>query len=567
MVAKPKQKARVGVRIKETVGGKKSLNRSADLDQLTQRYNALQEKQKNLILALKTQHASICQMAKSRLMVADNLAIITKDSELYDCAGQMPTETLAKHEVCSYASIHHELATRTKMYADKYGQFVINYAIEWDKVVTQRVMTGLKEAEKLRRDLDHYQKKTESLRTGVNQTMAKGKQVDKKVEEKLGRNEEKLKTAREQYNKVATNMCVLIEEVTERAWKDIHPMLLKIAQFDYTLSSDETKALEALNTVQGKLRKLADEHQLKPENRLKDIQTLQASLLSTKKEEGLSIEADPNASGAFGGMDSMGGMAMPPGSVAPQGMGGFPVPIPSAYSGVSRASSVTSMSSMGTGYGSSTMNTSEMLAIAAAAAPPPTMDEVNDATNALTLSTAPNTGYSSYSSPSNGAYQRSGSLPPDFGQSNTAFGRSSSIASYGDADSSIASFSSAPAPAPSAPPPPPPSYYGGYPPAPAPMSMYGGAPAPISAPLPPSYGGFQQQHQSAPWTSGGQPQQSPSNQYGMPPQSPSNQYGNQYGMPPQSPSNQFGQQQPPNQFGSPPPLNNNGYGNYSYGNN
>ena len=169
--------------------------------------------------------------------------------------------------------------------------------------------------------------------------------------------------------------------------------------------------------------KLADEHQLKPENRLKDIQTLQASLLSTKKEQGgLALEADPNASGAFGGMDSMGGMAMPPGTVSPQGLGGFPVPIPSSYSGVSRdsgvsrASSVTSMSSMGNGYGSSTMNTSEMLAIAAAAAPPPTMDEVNYATNAMTLSTAPNTGYSSYSSPSNGAYQRSGSLPPDFGQ-------------------------------------------------------------------------------------------------------------------------------------------------------
>ena len=58
----------MGIRLKEAVG-KNSLNRSADLDQLTQQYNALQEKQKNLIVALKTQHASICQMAKSRLQV------------------------------------------------------------------------------------------------------------------------------------------------------------------------------------------------------------------------------------------------------------------------------------------------------------------------------------------------------------------------------------------------------------------------------------------------------------------------------------------------------------------
>jgi len=73
--AAPKGKARVGVRLKETVG-KKSLNRSSDLDQLTQRFNGLQEKQKNLIIALKTQHASICQMAKSRLMVRDKRNIL-----------------------------------------------------------------------------------------------------------------------------------------------------------------------------------------------------------------------------------------------------------------------------------------------------------------------------------------------------------------------------------------------------------------------------------------------------------------------------------------------------------
>jgi hypothetical protein len=63
-----KSKARVGVRIKEAVG-KNSLNRSSDLDQLTQQFNALQEKQKKLIISLKTQHAAILQLSKSRIMV------------------------------------------------------------------------------------------------------------------------------------------------------------------------------------------------------------------------------------------------------------------------------------------------------------------------------------------------------------------------------------------------------------------------------------------------------------------------------------------------------------------
>lgn len=52
-------KARVGVRLKEAVGNKKSINRSEDLDGLTQKFNELQQKQKNLIIALKTHHAAI----------------------------------------------------------------------------------------------------------------------------------------------------------------------------------------------------------------------------------------------------------------------------------------------------------------------------------------------------------------------------------------------------------------------------------------------------------------------------------------------------------------------------
>ena len=409
------------------------------------------------------------------------------------------------------------------MYADKYGQFVINYAIEWDKVVTARVSTGIKAAENLRRDLDHYQKKTEGLRTGVNQVMAKGKQVDSKQELRLSRNEEKLTKARQEYNKVATDMCILIEEVTERAWKDIHPMLLKIAQFDSALSSDETKELAELSLVQEKLKKLAEIHQLKPENRLKDIETMTPSLLSTRKDEGgLRLEAGPTSQGAFGSSGAFGdlstplNMALPPGTVSPQGMGGFPVPITSNMSGSESVSSYSSSP-----YGKTTMNTSEMLAIAAAAAPPPTMEEVTDFTrNSLTISTMPTNQYSLGNLPTQNSYQRSASMPESYTTSQFpsppasgafgGFGRSGSVASY-DADSSIASFASAPAyvSAPVAPPPPPPSSTSMYASAPAPPT-YSFAQAPMSAPapLPPAYS----QPATNPWSNA-----APAGQFGAPP--------------------------------------------------
>jgi hypothetical protein len=67
-MTKAKAKARVSQRLREA-GGKKSINRSQDLDQLTKSYNALQENQKKLIIALKQHYAAISQMAKSRLEV------------------------------------------------------------------------------------------------------------------------------------------------------------------------------------------------------------------------------------------------------------------------------------------------------------------------------------------------------------------------------------------------------------------------------------------------------------------------------------------------------------------
>lgn len=260
------------------------------------------------------------------------------------------------------------------------------------------------------------------------------------------------------------------------------------------------------------------------------------ALLSTRKDEGgLKIETDPNASGAFSDMSSLNTMALPPGTVSPQGMGGFPVPINNSYSGVSRNSSMSSYSSSGVQNGTY-MGTSDMLAIAAAAAPPPTMDQVTDATrssltinvdaahyNSLTVSASPANQYSIGNSPmsQNGYQQHRASMPPQYVNppppANGMYQRSASAVSavsYDGDGSTIASYASAPtmpmAPAPSAPPPPAPGS-GGFP-------MYGGAPAPnmygaAPAPMPP----YATQVPGAPSPYQQWSQQSPTNQFGAPP--------------------------------------------------
>jgi hypothetical protein len=62
-------KARVGIKLKEAVGGKKSLNKSADLEQNKERFNTFTKKLKGLIISLKAHYASMAQLSKTRLEV------------------------------------------------------------------------------------------------------------------------------------------------------------------------------------------------------------------------------------------------------------------------------------------------------------------------------------------------------------------------------------------------------------------------------------------------------------------------------------------------------------------
>ena len=373
----------------------------------------------------------------------------------------------------------------------------------------------------MRVEVDHYQQKVESLRQSANQTMAKGKQVDNKSAEKLKRNEDKLLKIKEANTRFTADLCLLAEEVTERAWRDLHPLLVKIAQFDVTLTADEAKAMASLNSVVSQLKKIADQHGIKPQARLKDMETLDPKLLSTAQGGSSTLQIESGLGSLSMSSSIAGDMHHPPGTVAPQGLGGFPVQISSGGASVD-ASARSNHSSV---FGGSVPSTMDMMNVNAHAAPPPTMD---------TLSQAFGPDASSNGPPS------SGGVPP-LGRA-----RNPSMDSF----DSFRSGGSAPPPA--APPPPPPGQApmsGGY-------NPFGSSPAP--APAPNSYG--------APPTPStnpfGQPPPPAPSSYGSgpPPQS----YGQYPGSAPPSynypPQNNFAQQPymqappAPSSYGAPPQM-------------
>jgi hypothetical protein len=381
--------------------------------------------------------------------------------------------------VCSYASVHEEFAAKSKSYATKYQQFVIEYAEEWSKVIRTRIDNGIKKAEELRIELDHYQKKTEALRLSANQAMAKGKPVSSAVQERLTRNEEKLIASKQNYNQVATDLCILLDEVTQRSWRDVHPLLVKCAQFDMTLANDQAKALANLNQVVSALKAVATEHGISPQPRLKDLAGLKPELLSTRPGgvAGLAIEAGPISS-------NFDATALPPGSVGAQGMGGFPVAVggddalsPTSFARTnsytsSHSAPVISPTTANSGFSSNAsfdpLASANMNALTiSTTAPAPTYDDV----------------YNNYGPLSSRSAPASGNLPPLPPATTTPTAASMGAwnvrsSSFNDIDStySAGNFSGMASPPPmppppSMPPPPPPPSGGG-------MASYG-APPPL----------------------------------------------------------------------------------------
>lgn len=520
-------KKRVGVLIRESIGGNKSSNKSSDLAALTQRYVEFTKRIRAMVDALKAQHACMIQMEESRLKVAQQFAAMSKATPLFDAVGLMPSSDRPSNTVCSYTSVHDELAAKGKSFAQKYQQFVLEYAIEWEKIIRTRIDNGIKKAEELRIELDHYQKKTEALRLTANQNMVKGKSVPSSVQEKLTRNEEKLIASKGSYNQVATDLCILMEEVTERSWRDLHPLIVKIAQFDMTVANDDAKSLAPLAQVVATLQKVATDNGIAAQPRLKDLAALKPELLSTRPGgvAGLAIEAGP----VFGTSpnSSFDGMALPPGTVGPQGMGGYPVQIPSlTATTVDPFSTFNSTSAPATGLNGDYPSISSLSINPSA---PPTLDDIYGSSGPLSTRSAPSSGNFSGFPPAG----RSSSITPTNGGAAPSQwnARSSSFNDFDNASaySGYSMPSSGPPPPPNMPPPPPPP--------PAMSNGYGSAPSHYNAMVPTNNTAA-----PSPWAQS----------YTQPPPPQSAPPMSMYGAPPR-------QQAPP-----PPPQSNPNYNPFGY---
>ena len=181
----------------------------------------------------------------------------------------------------SYAGIvMDDLDRQTRKQADDFHKFAIDYVAEWEKVVTTRINADMKTTEQLRRDADHYTSKVESLQANVKKLQDNNKPVPDSTSEKLDRNETKLSEANRKYNDAAYDSYLLMEEMVDRSWRDLHPLLLKTLQMEVDICKYEREVMAPFRQMINDLVDLAQKEQVKP--RLKDVVDGTPESLSTR---------------------------------------------------------------------------------------------------------------------------------------------------------------------------------------------------------------------------------------------------------------------------------------------
>eukprot|EP00567_Pseudictyota_dubia_P013546 CAMPEP_0197449876 /NCGR_PEP_ID=MMETSP1175-20131217/23250_1 /TAXON_ID=1003142 /ORGANISM="Triceratium dubium, Strain CCMP147" /LENGTH=514 /DNA_ID=CAMNT_0042982137 /DNA_START=373 /DNA_END=1917 /DNA_ORIENTATION=- len=171
----------------------------------------------------------------------------------------------------SYGAVHEAAHKLTDLYADQYSSNIIKYVEEWDKASYTRIQGRLLEFERMKSNLEHYVQKVDGLRSGIKKREGSNRKISPKASQRFDRNELKLGGAREAYDSYGESLLLLLEEVTDRAWRDCFPLLMRAMQFDVNFSSDQAKVFSALNETVERLEKLGVGREVDPDGRIRSL--------------------------------------------------------------------------------------------------------------------------------------------------------------------------------------------------------------------------------------------------------------------------------------------------------
>jgi hypothetical protein len=263
--------ARISERLNRAVEAvSQTKNRSPELVPLTAEWEITKKKLRLVVSSAKDYAETTRKMNTSRNKFVMHLGLLSEKSPLFDNVGKplngKSTQTLQtiredpttkstvvaqvkSNTIRSVEALEQLAATQGIVNEREYNDRVVDYAIEWEKTVTEQVESELKKVRKLQGDRSYYEKKVETLRQRANNLEEKGKTIPASQAERLERNETKLKEAFVLHEKEAGRLCVLIEEVTSNGWKDLYHLVKNYCKWESNRVSRETDIYSELSTT------------------------------------------------------------------------------------------------------------------------------------------------------------------------------------------------------------------------------------------------------------------------------------------------------------------------------
>jgi hypothetical protein len=254
------------------------------LRQAAGRFKVFRAKLKQLRNVLREHHSDLVRAETSRNKVVQALIDVSEDSPIFNLVGGLPDDL--DHSI-SFAAVHTDFGREMSIRLQKYQDEMIRYVANWESTVTTRIATELRHVDKLYKDFVRYHNKVEALKASAE----KKKNVKDADLDKISRNESKLRTARKEYRRNLVNITLLTEEVTDRGWKDLLPLMAKMIDCDVEACNKTAEVMNELVEVQremedkgdirnGRLHVLLEEEAMefvKPEY-MQDIESIQASV-------------------------------------------------------------------------------------------------------------------------------------------------------------------------------------------------------------------------------------------------------------------------------------------------
>ena len=219
-----------------------------------ERFNEFRAKLKYLDTILRRHLQDLSRTAASRALVVQALSDVSRNSPIYGLVGG------GTEDASSYAALQAKAGHEASAQLERYENEIVKYVSEWETTTTTRVATELKHIQNLYRTMERYRQTVNNLKVAEQ----KKKKVKPSDLEKISWNESKLRTAVKEYRRNLIAVTLLTEEVTERGWKDMVPLMTRMIDLDIHSTSNATIAevVEQLSDVRQEIVELGQRFEM-----------------------------------------------------------------------------------------------------------------------------------------------------------------------------------------------------------------------------------------------------------------------------------------------------------------